>query len=184
MNSRKIAFSLTVALAAASGNAMAAIHDLGDVNLALAAGAKVVPMGTFADTLEFSLSTKSYLGVVIKDQPNFSANSFAAVLDIYNLAASLYDGANQWIADLNYSTPGMIGPLTIDQFNLDTTLDAGDYSLKVSGIAWGMGGGLYSYAVAAQPVPEPETWAMMLAGLGMVGYALRRRNAGTSKLNA
>jgi hypothetical protein len=184
MHARKIAFSLTVALAAASGNAMAASYDLGDVNLALAAGAKGVPMGAFADTLEFSLSTKSYVGVVIKDQPNFSANSFAAVLDIYNLAASLYDGANQWIADLDYSTPGMIGPLTIDQFNLDTMLDVGDYSLKLSGIGWGQAGGLYSYAVAAQPVPEPENWAMMLVGLGLVGYALRRRNVAASKLNA
>lgn len=25
------------------------------------------------------------------------------------------------------------------------------------------------------PVPEPETWAMLLAGLGLVGYAVRRR---------
>jgi hypothetical protein len=25
------------------------------------------------------------------------------------------------------------------------------------------------------PVPEPETWALMLAGLGLVGWAARRR---------
>ncbi len=25
------------------------------------------------------------------------------------------------------------------------------------------------------PVPEPETWAMLLAGLGLVGAAVRRR---------
>lgn len=28
------------------------------------------------------------------------------------------------------------------------------------------------------PVPEPETYAMLLAGLGLVGYAARRRKAG------
>lgn len=32
-----------------------------------------------------------------------------------------------------------------------------------------------SFSVA--PVPEPETWAMMLLGLGVVGYAARRRAA-------
>jgi hypothetical protein len=30
------------------------------------------------------------------------------------------------------------------------------------------------YGTAA-PVPEPETWALMLAGLGLVGFATRRR---------
>jgi hypothetical protein len=33
-----------------------------------------------------------------------------------------------------------------------------------------------SFSIA--PVPEPETWAMMLLGLGVVGYAARRRAAG------
>jgi hypothetical protein len=28
-----------------------------------------------------------------------------------------------------------------------------------------------------QAVPEPETWAMLLAGLGLVGFAARRRAA-------
>ncbi len=30
--------------------------------------------------------------------------------------------------------------------------------------------------VLTAPVPEPETWAMMLAGLGMLGFAARRRS--------
>jgi hypothetical protein len=29
----------------------------------------------------------------------------------------------------------------------------------------------------AVPVPEPETWAMLLAGLGLVGFAARRRHS-------
>ena len=32
--------------------------------------------------------------------------------------------------------------------------------------------------VFAAPVPEPETYALMLAGLGLVGFAARRRNLG------
>jgi hypothetical protein len=31
------------------------------------------------------------------------------------------------------------------------------------------------WQVTAAPVPEPETWAMLLAGLGLVGFAAKRR---------
>lgn len=33
--------------------------------------------------------------------------------------------------------------------------------------------------IAVRPVPEPETYAMLLAGLGLVGWAVRRRQAKT-----
>ena len=29
--------------------------------------------------------------------------------------------------------------------------------------------------VVAVPVPEPESWAMLLAGLGLISFAARRR---------
>lgn len=35
----------------------------------------------------------------------------------------------------------------------------------------------YSVMLTAAPIPEPETYAMMLAGLGMLGYIARRRKA-------
>lgn len=34
----------------------------------------------------------------------------------------------------------------------------------------------YQFSLVAQPVPEPETYAMMLVGLGLVGAMVRRRN--------
>lgn len=34
-----------------------------------------------------------------------------------------------------------------------------------------------TYTYAAAPVPEPTTWALMLAGLGLVGWLARRRAA-------
>ena len=36
---------------------------------------------------------------------------------------------------------------------------------------------LDNVAFSAAPVPEPSTYAMLLAGLGLVGFAVRRRAA-------
>ena len=58
------------------------------------------------------------------------------------------------------------------------------FSIVVNGRAIGDGTnafqpgfkGSYSPSVAAQPVPKPQTYALMLAGLGVVGFvAFRRR---------
>lgn len=35
----------------------------------------------------------------------------------------------------------------------------------------------YNYAFKADVVPEPESWAMLIAGFGLVGATLRRRRA-------
>jgi hypothetical protein len=40
---------------------------------------------------------------------------------------------------------------------------------------WTLQGNTLTYSVAA--IPEAETYAMMLAGLGLVGFMVRRRNA-------
>jgi PEP-CTERM motif len=54
-------------------------------------------------------------------------------------------------------------------------LGAGAYNLTISGNA-GVGGS-YGGNVVLTPVPEPETYALMFAGLGIVGFvAARRRN--------
>jgi autotransporter-associated beta strand protein len=52
-------------------------------------------------------------------------------------------------------------------------------------VSYRFGPGLEGYRVAFNgnglhlaPVPEPQTWAMLLAGLGLMGHALRRRAAG------
>jgi len=33
----------------------------------------------------------------------------------------------------------------------------------------------YSIEMVTAPIPEPETYALMLAGLGLVGFMARRR---------
>ncbi|MDR7051059.1 hypothetical protein J2X54_003546 [Duganella sp. 3397] len=58
-------------------------------------------------------------------------------------------------------------------------LSAGSYYLSVNGLVQGAGGGSYSSNVnlAMAPVPEAETYAMMIAGLGLLGVVARRRKA-------
>jgi len=53
-------------------------------------------------------------------------------------------------------------------------LPAGQYHLDISG-QLGPSTTTASYAVALSAVPEPETYAMLLAGLGLVGFSARRR---------
>jgi hypothetical protein len=40
-------------------------------------------------------------------------------------------------------------------------------------------GGAYAFIASASPIPEPSTYAMMIAGIGAVGFlAMRRRQRG------
>lgn len=54
------------------------------------------------------------------------------------------------------------------------TLDSGSYYYAVTGIK-GTGSFTLSSAVVAAPVPEPETYAMLAAGLGIIGFVASRR---------
>lgn len=52
-------------------------------------------------------------------------------------------------------------------------------------IGYSYGSGVFEYRmVAVAQVPEPESALLMLAGLGLVGYATRRRRAGSSSRNS
>lgn len=54
---------------------------------------------------------------------------------------------------------------------------AGTYTLQIKGTVSGSAGGSYGGVLnIAQPVPEPETYGMLLAGLSIVGFASRRKN--------
>ena len=56
----------------------------------------------------------------------------------------------------------------------DATLAAGDYTLHIMGKPKQVSTVSYNLSVTT-PVPEPETAAMLLAGLGALGFLARRR---------
>ena len=76
-----------------------------------------------------------------------------------------YDKPFQLMATLNTNAAnGGMADLSLASLGSSLFLPAGSQMLSASG--------LY-----VQAVPEAETWAMMLAGLGLVGFAARRRAA-------
>ena len=81
----------------------------------------------------------------------------------YAGAGVLFDNATNSItyqeALLNYIVDGLGGEIAADKYGVATPFDTA--------------GRLVDHAVT--PVPEPETWAMLLAGLGLVGLQLRKK---------
>jgi hypothetical protein len=56
-----------------------------------------------------------------------------------------------------------------------------DYGDAQSGAVFGSpGGGVWYAETWAIRVPEPESWALMITGFGLVGFALRRRRTDVS----
>jgi hypothetical protein len=66
----------------------------------------------------------------------------------------------------------------IDVWTLTSnSLAAGDYYVQVNGSLVSNTSAAFGGAVMLAPVPEPETYGMMLAGLGVLGFLARRRKA-------
>ncbi len=92
--------------------------------------------------------------------------SFTGVNDngAWNAAASIAIPASGW-----GGTDGVVGSATL--------------TLSNQLFAWGPGSiwkdGV-SISVTAQPIPEAHTYAMLLAGLGLVGFMARRRASGVA----
>lgn len=126
--------------------------------------------------------TPSSSGADFTDHYSFS------IAALGNVAGGLVDFlVFQW-NDVNLSSVVVSGQ---GQVRTDSTptngfsfagLSAGTYDLAVSGyldrgqLFGGYTGAISSSSTVAAPVPEPETYAMLMLGLAGVGFAARRRN--------
>ena len=122
--------------------------------------------GAFTDTITFSIPGLSDIASTTV------ANNLLSVLNLDGGSVSLYQEAG--------ATDNLLG-----QYNFDGTtgsswhtlagLTGGSYYYQITGNATGSTGAFYSITSSVTPVPEPETYAMLLAGLGVVGSLYRRR---------
>jgi hypothetical protein len=148
-----------LALASASSFA-AGPGQLGPVNNVPTVIGNVVAPGIFSDVYAFTLNAPATLSGGVNDievPPQLAiSNTFFAV-SLFNTTTSTPYGVDS--TPSNFSFAG---------------LSAGAYTLTVFGQATGTTGGMYSGGFLAA-VPEPETYALMVAGLGAVGFIARRR---------
>ena len=112
----------------------------------------------------------------ISDDYTFSLASGST----FEIASSLLGGGLfSSLPTLTLKNSANVGIFTItinDPTQYTVNLAAGNYTYTVAGASTGFFGyGLSSSIVEVTPVPEPETYAMMLAGLAALGFLARRR---------
>ena len=145
-----------VVLACSQANAMSTIvgNTFADGVQSEIEAATAIVKGAFFDTYEFSLTTASTI-------TSFFTNNVptTALTGTYSL----------------FSTSGLVKSGSFSE-SFTENLAAGDYSFFVAGSS-GMKAGSYTLAATVAAVPEPETYALFLAGLGAVGFLAARRRS-------
>ena len=122
---------------------------------------------SFSDWLYFTLPGSSTGNGGADVVSNFSVNGFNVVFDAFTLfdygiplASGTPGGIFASLAFLGGAVPGSYS-LNIAGHEISASLP-GAYSGNVT--------------TTSLPVPEPEIYAMLLAGLGLIGFSARRRN--------
>lgn len=129
---------------------------------------------TFSDKFTFSVTGTSAMNlnaIVSSISPSATTGLDFTGLSLYGVGTG--GAADKLIASGSGNASG-----PIDVWTLSTnSLTAGNYYLQVSGKMVGTTAGSFGGAMMmmAAPVPEPETYGMMLAGLGVLGFLARRR---------
>ncbi len=167
----KFRFALIAAASALAFNAQADTTDWG-VHGALEIGVGLTPIGSFEDNYLFSFLEPMGLFTTAV------ANNQLPALSIVDGMVTLFQEAGAVdVAMGSFAFDGTTGSTT----HAFGTLASGDYYYQVTGIGAGTYGGFYTISSEVTPVPEPEAYALMLAGLGVIGFvALRRRSATAS----
>ena len=132
----------------------------------LEVAAAITPVGSFEDSYLFSLaSAASVFSTAV-------SNNLTNVLGL--------TGGNVVLFRETGAVDAAVGSFAFNDVTGSIShsfgaLAGGDYYYLVSGTGTGSAGGFYTLSSTVTPVPEPESYALMLSGLGAIGFVARRR---------
>ena len=171
-----VAITMAAAAALSAVSAEATTYPVGSPNFEATAGPNGtfsgafqvtgLKSGTFSDTFTFTLPTNG-LG---------SGTVTTSVTDLFS--ANDLDFTSVTINDIAAEITKTAGGAFEVAFINNVPIVAGQLNkLVVTGLSRGNGayGGQATFTPVNSAVPEPATWAMMIMGFGVVGYAMRRR---------
>jgi len=198
--------SIAAALAgfalSAQAQAVVDFEDLGGFafmnnNSIVSDGFTVAHNGSFAEVLDASQTSLSGNGTARLVSFNTSTITLSAV-DGHSFGVNGFDGGESWIqsgsphywaTQIKVVGSFAAGGTTSQTFDLDLIKDPtlGMQHFVLNGsfqnlntIAFSGIGGNPEFSIdnvaTTAPVPEPETYALLLAGLGVVGFVARRRD--------
>lgn len=132
-------------------------------------GASVINR-TFSDRYTFTVGGSNLTTGSLTAKPLKTQDLYVATFNVFTAAGTLVvEGIND---NANSNHTGQE-----DNWKLPVSIvGAGDYYLEVTGQILGKNSS-YGAEMSLSPVPEAETYAMMMAGLGLVGFVARRRAA-------
>lgn len=128
-----------------------------------------------------------------EDFYTFSLLAPGSFNDRRTITFTIDEAFNQVRSGFNGLTRGLFSAATNTEIEASSNIEhgqvyfynnlaAGDYYFKVSGEGWKVADYVpdprYNALIniSAAPVPEPETYAMLLAGLGVLGTVIKRRS--------
>lgn len=182
MKFQSVHMLLALALAGGTAGAQAdAAYDMGILGptpyvntVTVAAGPSFTLPGTGGLLYNF---TDAYAFSVV-GAPAVAGTSVTVNLDlgslgfhISNLKLDLFDADDAWLDG------DIVSGADDASVSVGMPLAPGDYVFKVRGYADGAGTGQGIYTFTAAAVPEARTYAMLMAGLGLVGFTVLRRRA-------